>query len=84
LREAAARLEACAQAQHLEHTQEAIVGLTHCLAPLTLALQAYLEGRPSVDDATPAKRLAPHPSLGSATLTPRPGAVSTADTISDA
>ncbi len=64
LRDAAAVLEGVALQGDVAQTEVAVLRLTQCLAPLTLALQAYLEGRPSVDDSTPAKRLAPHPSLG--------------------
>jgi hypothetical protein len=52
-----------------------VQALTQCLAPLTLALQAYLEGRPAVDDGIPARRLTPHPSLSAGvpdTPAPRP------------
>ncbi len=63
LRDAAERLEHCADQGLTEPMQEAVQALTQCLAPLTLALQAYLEGRPAVDDGIPARRLAPHPSL---------------------
>jgi len=45
-------------------SEEAVRGLIQCLAPLTLAIQAYMEGRSSVDDGTPARRLGTHPSLG--------------------
>ena len=64
LRDAAAVLEGVALQGDTAQTEVAVLRLTQCLAPLTLALQAYLEGRPSVDDPTPAKRLTPHPSLG--------------------
>ncbi len=64
LSDAASRLEHAAQLASPESIEEAVRGLTQCLAPLTLALQAYLEGRRSVDDGTPAKRLGAHPSLG--------------------
>jgi HPt (histidine-containing phosphotransfer) domain-containing protein len=63
LRDAAAQLERCADQGLTAPTQEAVQALTQCLAPLTLALQAYLEGRPAVDDGIPARRLTPHPSL---------------------
>ncbi len=75
LRDAAARLEHCADQGLTEPTQEAVQALTQCLAPLTLALQAYLEGRPAVDDGIPARRLTPHPSLSAGvpdTPAPRP------------
>jgi CheY-like chemotaxis protein/HPt (histidine-containing phosphotransfer) domain-containing protein len=82
LSHAAARLEEAAQQEVPGPIEEAVRALTQCLAPLTLAIQAYLEGRHSVDDSTPAKRLGNHPSLG--TSWPGPAANPSIDTISDA
>ncbi len=61
---AADQLERAAQVELPGPSEEAVRGLIQCLAPLTLAIQAYLEGRSSVDDSTPARRLGTHPSLG--------------------
>ncbi len=81
---AADRLERAAKVELPVQTEEAVRGLIHCLAPLTLAIQAYLEGRSSVDDSTPARRLGTHPSLGGGWRSPQPSAPSSLDTTSDA